>query len=149
MIQDTATRVQQQTAPHVNDRIQRELQEQVARFESGDRTVLISQRLNELDREWDIERALQANFAVLSLAGVMLAARGKKRWSALAMVVPAFMVQHALQGWCPPLPIMRRLGFRTSKEINEERFALKSLRGDFTDAARSGKAEDLYKAVKA
>ncbi|WP_231602749.1 hypothetical protein [Neorhodopirellula pilleata] len=26
---------------------------------------------------------------------------------------------------------MRRMGFRTSAEINEERYALKALRGDF------------------
>jgi hypothetical protein len=36
-------------------------------------------------------------------------------------------MQHALQGWCPPVPILRRLGFRTAREIFEERLALKSL----------------------
>ena len=41
------------------------------------------------------------------------------------------MLQHALQGWCPPLPLFRRLGFRTQEEIARERYALKGMRGDF------------------
>jgi hypothetical protein len=32
-----------------------------------------------------------------------------------------FLLQHALQGWCPPVPLLRQLGFRTSYEIEEER----------------------------
>jgi hypothetical protein len=40
-------------------------------------------------------------------------------------------MQHALQGWCPPLPLLRRLGVRTQQEIERERYALKALRGDF------------------
>jgi hypothetical protein len=43
----------------------------------------------------------------------------------------AFFAQHALQGWCPPVPVMRRLGVRTAREIERERYALKALRGDF------------------
>ena len=46
-------------------------------------------------------------------------------------VVFGFLLQHAVQGWCPPLPVFRRLGERTRKEINRENYALKALRGDF------------------
>lgn len=137
MIPDTATRVQKHTAPHINSRIQHETQDRVAEFENNDRRAALTKRLNELDREWDIERALQTNFALVSLIGLVLAAQVNKRWLAFALAVPAFMVQHSLQGWCPPLSVMRRLGFRTSREINEERFALKSLRGDFIKAGHA------------
>ncbi len=34
-------------------------------------------------------------------------------------------------GWCPPVPILRRGGLRTRTEINQEKYALKALRGDF------------------
>src|SRR5690606_5848893 len=105
--------------------------DRVAALSSDDRTALIDRRLAELDKEWDVERTLQTNFAALSLAGIGLASKVSKRWSILALAVPAFMIQHALQGWCPPLAVLRRLGIRTAKEINDERFALKSLRGDF------------------
>jgi hypothetical protein len=57
-------------------------------------------------------------------------------------MVLAFLFQHALQGWCPPVPILRRLAFRTASEIEHERYALKALRGDFSrlDDARDGAA---------
>jgi hypothetical protein len=45
----------------------------------------------------------------------------------------------AVEGWCPPVPILRRLGFRTSYEIEEERQALKALRGDFEGVSKAAK----------
>ncbi len=58
-------------------------------------------------------------------------------------LVTGFFFQHALQGWCPPLPILRRMGFRTSADINEERNALKALRGDFDQIiSKDGKRAD-------
>ncbi len=97
-------------------------------------------RLRELDREWDIERALEANAATLALAGAGLALSSDRRWAALPLVVAAFLLQHAVQGWCPPLPVLRRLGFRTVREIESERMALKALRGDFV-GLRPGASE--------
>ncbi len=72
---------------------------------------------------------LEANAATLAFAGVALGATVDKRWLALPALVTAFLFQHAVQGWSPPLPILRRLGFRTAREIDEERYALKALRG--------------------
>ena len=69
--------------------------------------------------------------ASVALAGVALGARRDRRWFALPAVAAGFMLQHALQGWCPPLPLFRRLGFRTQGEIARERYALKGMRGDF------------------
>lgn len=92
----------------------------------------IEQRLAELDQEWDIERTLEANASTLILLGVSMAAYSRnKNWLFLPGVVSAFLLQHALQGWCPPMPVFRRMGVRTQREIDEERFALKLLRGDF------------------
>jgi hypothetical protein len=70
-------------------------------------------------------------------------------------VVAGFLLQHAVQGWCPPLPIFRRMGFRTQTEIDEERHALKALRGDYrqlqADGDRQGSASprQALKAAKA
>ncbi len=91
----------------------------------------IDSRLEELDREWDIERALETNSSILSLVGLTFGITKAKKWLALPLVVQGFLLQHAIEGWCPPLPILRRLGFRTSDEINYERYALKFMRGDF------------------
>jgi hypothetical protein len=128
MIPATATRVEEHTSPQFNQRIADDLRQRLDAFRCDDRRALIDNRLRELDREWDVERVLQTNFAALSLVGLGLASRVNKRWLILALGVPAFMLQHALQGWCPPLAVLRRLGLRTSREISEERFALQSLK---------------------
>lgn len=52
--------------------------------------------------------------------------------------VGVFLFQHALQGWCPPVPVLRRLGSRTAAEIGRERYALKVLPGDF-DGVRNAR----------
>src|SRR5687767_5578638 len=101
----------------------------------------IGQRLRELDREWDIERTLETNAATLALTGVVLGTTRDHRWLYLSGAVAAFLLQHALQGWCPPVPVLRRLGIRTTQEINAERTALKALRGDF-QAVGNGAAEN-------
>lgn len=150
MLHGTAARVELQTAPHINQQLAQQLEDRLQLYRNQD-PELISKRLAELDREWDTERTLQTNFATLSLLSVTLAATVNKRWALLAIAVPAFMVQHALQGWCPPLAVLRRKGFRTSKEINEERFALKSLRGDFDriDLNLENSPEEILQAVRA
>lgn len=91
----------------------------------------IARRLVQLDREWDVERALAANFGIVVLIGVLLGAWVNPLWLILAGVSSTFNLVHAVQGWCPPLPVYRRLGFRTRSEIEVERYALKALRGDF------------------
>ena len=40
-----------------------------------------------------------------------------------------------MQGWYPLLPLFRRMGIRTRQEIDREKFALKTLRGDFGNSA--------------
>jgi hypothetical protein len=91
----------------------------------------VDDRLEELDREWDVERTLELNASLLALSGVLLGKVVDRRWLYLSIGVTAFLAQHALQGWCPPLPVLRRLGFRTRKEIEQERNVLKTIRGDF------------------
>lgn len=90
----------------------------------------IPRRLRELDEEWDIERALEANAATLAFAGSVLGATVNRKWLFLPMAVTGFLLQHAVQGWCPPLPLLRRLGFRTVREIEAERDALRKIRAD-------------------
>jgi hypothetical protein len=91
----------------------------------------IHRRLRELDEEWDIERVLETNASALAFVGAALGASVDRRWLLIPIVVGGFLFQHAIQGWCPPIPVLRRLGFRTAREIEIERVALKALRGDF------------------
>jgi hypothetical protein len=148
MTTSTASRVNEHTVPKINARIEQDWKDRLAALSNDDRTALIDRRLAELNKEWDVERLLQTNFATLSLVGIGLASKLDKRWALLALVVPAFMIQHAVQGWCPPLAVLRRLGIRTAKEINEERFALTSLRGDFDNVNNRLESDAVYESVK-
>lgn len=127
----TGERVPRHTADDVNREIAARMEENVEEYSR--RPADIDARLEELEREWDIERTLEANAATASLVGIALGATVDRRFFALPAVVAGFLLQHALQGWCPPLPFFRRIGFRTQTEIEEERVALKALRGDFDD----------------
>jgi hypothetical protein len=88
----------------------------------------IGERLEQLQQEWDIERALEAFSAMMTLGGIALAYTRSPRWLLLPVVVQSFFIQHAVQGWCPPLPLLRSLGLRTVLEIEQERRALLELR---------------------
>jgi hypothetical protein len=74
---------------------------------------------------------LETNAAAIAFAGTVLGTAVNRRWLVVPLLVGGFLFQHALQGWCPPVPVLRRLGFRTAREIDIERVALKTLRGDF------------------
>jgi len=143
MIPSTTMRVPSQTSPEKNEAIRRQTEENVRRY-AADGSQTIQRRLAELDREWDIERALEANAALACLTGLALGAAVNRKWYTLSAAVAGFLLQHAVQGWCPPVPLFRRLGFRTASEIDHERYALKVLRGDFenlsAESARTDRA---------
>jgi hypothetical protein len=150
MLPATTYRVARQTPDYVNEKIRRQTEDNVARYSSAGPDA-IRRRLLELDHEWDMERALQANAAGVSLLGLSLGAFVDRKWFALPMFVAGFLLQHALQGWCPPVSLLRRMGIRTAPEIEWERYALKSLRGDFKDLPQSkdGEWEAIDKTLQA
>src|SRR5512143_2443042 len=134
VIPSTTTRVPEQTAGHVNEKIRRRTEESVAPCAAAGPEA-IDRRLKELDQEWDIERTLEANAATIALIGLGLGTFVDRRFYLLPAAVAGFLLQHALQGWCPPVPLFRSLDVRTASEIAEERYSLKILRGDFRDGA--------------
>ena len=117
MIPATSERVPQNTAEEINQRIQRETADSIAAIVARGRSA--------------VDQRLLPNAASVALLGLGLGAFVDRRWFALPTAVCGFLLQHAVQGWCPPVPIFRRRGVRTMREIDEERFALKALRGDF------------------
>jgi hypothetical protein len=130
MIPATTTRVERNTDVAVNQRIQEQTHRNIARF-AGKGTDEINRRLRELNREWDVERVLETNAASVALLGLGLGAFVDRRFFVLPAIVAGFLLQHAIQGWCPPVPMFRRMGVRTAREIDSERYALKIIRGDF------------------
>lgn len=131
-------RVRENTSAEVNARLDREMHERVESY-AGKDGAEIARRIGELDREWDMERWLEANASALAGLGVGLAAAtGRRKWLVVPGVVLPFLFLHAVQGWCPPVPLLRRLGVRTRKEIDREKYALKALRGDFRGVETGG-----------
>ncbi|WP_071795191.1 DUF2892 domain-containing protein [Natronohydrobacter thiooxidans] len=139
MFPSSSHRVPSHTAAEINRRIERELDDRIDHYAAHPEKI--PSRLKELDDEWDIERMLEANASSLMLVGLTLGTTRDRRWLALPAGVAAFLLQHALQGWCPPLPILRRLGFRTMREIDRERAALRLLRGDLGEVPPEGRSE--------
>jgi hypothetical protein len=145
---DNADRVRANTSPEINRRLDRELDAHVREYAHrtpGD----ITRRIKELDQEWDMERLLETNASALAFTGLVLGVTHSKRWLIVPGIVLPFLFQHAVQGWCPPVPVFRRLGVRTRKEIDRERYALKVLRGDFEQAESLPSAEKALEAVNA
>jgi hypothetical protein len=130
VLPSTQARVRKHSSDELNSRMREDALSRLKEYEGAD-SASIAARIAELEREWDIERVLEANAATVALIGLGLGASVDRRWFALPAVVAAFLLQHALQGWCPPLPVFRRLGVRTAQEIHEEILALKLMRGDF------------------
>jgi hypothetical protein len=124
--QASADRVRRSTPEHVNLQIDKQTNINVLHYANSSPEV-IQKRIEELDREWDIERVLEVNASTLALTGLVLGLTSNKKWLMLPGVVLPFLLQHGLQGWCPPLPILRRLGVRTRGEIDREKYELKAL----------------------
>jgi hypothetical protein len=88
-------------------------------------------RLHELDREWDVDRAVEIETALTGLAGLALGVLVRPAILAVPAFGAAMLTLYALTGRHPLMPLWRRLGLRTAREIARERLALKVLRGDF------------------
>jgi hypothetical protein len=143
-------RVRRRTAPDVNQRIDASVEKSIRYYAAQPREV-ISRRIHALEREWDIERVLQTNAASLGLLGLTLGIVKHRSWLGLPVAVLSFLLLHGVQGWCPPIPVLRRAGVRTREEIDREKFALKILRGDLDDLRpepRNDRAGSVVEAVR-
>ncbi|WP_131783077.1 hypothetical protein [Legionella gresilensis] len=105
----------------------------------------ISERIDKIEKEYNVERVLELNASILAFIGVLLGAFVNIYWLILPGLVLPFLALHAVQGWCPPLPILRALKVRTQKEIDVEKYSLKFLRGDFDNLQRE---KDIQKILQ-
>lgn len=132
-------RIRENTPPEINRDIDRQIEASIRQYSTRG-TAEISRRIVELDREWDIERWLATNASLFAFTGLTLGVLRNRAWLMLPAVVLPFLFQHAVQGWCPPLSVFRRLGVRSRREIDREKFALKAMRGDFEDVRQLRKS---------
>ena len=134
-------RVARHTSDTAAQKIEDKMRENVIHYGRSE----IRARVRMLEREWDVERTLEANAATLALTGAVLGTTVNKKWFWVTGGVLGFLFQHAVSGWCPPLPVLRKLGVRTQNEIDQEKYALKAVRGDLE--GRQGSGDDAFSAV--
>jgi hypothetical protein len=139
MIRAASTRIQEATADSVNREIVLRMEQRISYYSVHKDEI--GQRLWELDREWDVERFVEIGASSAILTGIVLGTIRARRWFVIPAVVASFVLYFGLQGWAPPVPILRRLGVRTRSEIEEERYALKILRGDFQNGDIDGTSD--------
>ena len=138
----TPDRARRHTARSVLRRIDDDTLDHLMEVEARPETA--SRRLEALDREWDIDRTIEAEAATMGLIGLALGTFVRPAFLALPATVGAAVFLFGTRGLYPLLPIFRRLGIRTAREIERERYAVKALRGDFDalpDAPAGGTPE--------
>ena len=109
-----------------NAEIDRQIEENI-HYYSIESPVAIRERIEELDKEWDVERSLELNASLIALSGILLASVSSKKWLIVPALATAFIAQHAIHGWCPPVSVLRRMNVRTRKQIAKEKFGLMEL----------------------
>jgi hypothetical protein len=122
-------RVREHSSRAMTEELDRQTVRRLDELRSADRTSL-DRRLRELDREWDTERVLELGAGGLVLAGLVLTRRHHPRWWVLSATVSVSLINHAVTGWCSALIVTRRMGLRSRRELEAERYAIKTLRGD-------------------
>lgn len=144
-------RIRAKTSPKINEAIDREIAATV-RFYAGKTDYEISKRIRQLDDEWDIGRHVETRAAVISIIGLVLGLSKSRKWFILPLIATTFLLQYAIQGWAPPIPLLRRFGIRTKQEIDVETYALKTLRGDFdevsSEESRAGNVAEAFSESK-
>jgi hypothetical protein len=143
---ENVDRVRAKTPSAINYRIDQASMKRIW-FYARQPKAEISRRIQELDREWDLERYVETKAASLALAGVVLGGTVDKRWLIVPAVVLGMLLQHGLCRSSAQVVLLRRIGIRTRREIDAEKYALKMLRGDF-DALKAI-SEETHRAIEA
>jgi hypothetical protein len=129
MLSTTTERVARNTSPKYRQQFEQQLRENICRYMSAERHE-IDQRLAELDREWNIERAIELEAPAMIALGAILGLTRSRKWFGLSVFAATMVIFHNTQGWYPLLRVFQRMGFRSQNDIEEERMALRVLRKD-------------------
>ena len=141
----TSQKVFLNTDPLVNAEIKKQTIKNLKVYKNCSEEEL-TDRIWQLGQEWDTERILEATASAFLVVCSLLGVKIRRLGFILTGAIGLFMLQHALHGWCPPLPLVRKWGIRTAEEITGEKMAIKMMRGDFKE--RNASVEDLLKMVE-
>lgn len=146
VLPSTTHRVATYTNPEMNDMIRSSTLEHLSLLENAGEEEL-TRRIQKINSEWDMERVVETKAAMCVMGCALFGIAKNKYWSFLTLIAGTFLLQHALLGWCPSAPVIRKMGIRTSEEINQEKMVLKVMRKDFAHV-KPNDAESLLKAAE-
>jgi hypothetical protein len=111
----------------------------------------VSDRLQALEEEPDLETVATLAMAGTGMLALVFGILGSRLWRLLAWMALPLIFVHARGRLSAPGEFLKTLGLRSRREIQEEKFALKALRGDFRDVgeARSEGMPDPASALDA
>lgn len=91
----------------------------------------INDRLAQLDGEWSAGRVAKCILSVMILVGTILTLTLNWWWVVLPAAAGLLLLQYMFTSSAWMARVMQEAGFRTKAEIEQEKFALRTLRGDF------------------
>lgn len=103
----------------------------------------INERLDALDSEWTAGRLMKATMGIAIVVGFALAAWLDPLWLILPAVAGALLLQYLFFRRSIVAELYHSMGFRGGAEIEDERLALRTLRGDFRDLPTVAHVEDI------
>lgn len=120
---------------------EKDLPDRLAKIAANGPTA-IGHRLEELDNEWTTGRAVKASTGLCLVAGFALAAFLSPWWLVLPAAAGVALVHYLFfrRSWLAEL--FSAAGLRTGAEIEDERIALRVLRGDFQHLPTVFQVED-------
>ena len=148
MISDTNTAVDTQNSEPIDIKI-----EETIRFYASQSPEAISRRIEELDRERDLDQMMALAASGVGLGTLVFSFIGGRKWVLVAATALGFLLKHSLDGTSPVAPLLRKRGVRTRSEIDREKYALKILRGDFEqvpkrDQLKANPAQEVLRTLR-
>lgn len=148
MISDTNSASSTQNSDLMDAKI-----EETIRFYATQSPEAISRRLEELDRERDLDQTMALAASGVGLGTLLFSFIGGRKWLLLTATVLGFWLKHSMDGTSPAVPLLRKRGVRTRSEIDREKYALKILRGDFEqmpkrDELQANPAQEVLRTLR-
>lgn len=104
--------------------------------------LAVNRRLTELEREWTAGRLVKAVTAAVLIAGIALGGFVHPYWLLLTTLAGGVLAQYWFFKQSSLGELFHNFGFRSGAEIEDERLALRVLRGDFRDLPTLHQLED-------
>ncbi|WNG15466.1 hypothetical protein [Cystobacter fuscus] len=136
--QSSTDAVRMHAPGEVNRRIDAEVERCVRHMAEQTDHSVISRYLEGLEKEWDLNRVVMVAASAVSLLGCVVGPPRGGAWRLVGAVASGLLLQQGVFGFGPLSLLARRLGVRTRREIDLEKFALKALRGDFMRIPHEG-----------